>query len=72
MGVVMVRSREALWQESGAESVQVRLHDSSRDVVNDFFDICELGKAPIAVPDDLRLNRSITRFKPPCPHHELR
>ena len=56
---------KALWQESGAESVQVRLHDNSRDVVNDFFDICELGKAPIAVPDDLRLNRSITPLQAP-------
>lgn len=47
-------------QEVGARRVLVRAYVPSRDVVSDFFTVCDLGPPPAPTPGGIRINASIS------------
>ncbi len=50
---------------SGAEKVVVRAHSHSRDVVSDFFNLCNLGSPPRVGRSPIRENQSILAVQAP-------
>ena len=56
---------ELLREDSGAERVIVRAHTRSRDAVNDFFQVCTLGKPPRTGKAMIRINASIAAVQAP-------
>ena len=50
---------------SGASRIVVHAYDASQDMVQDFFDVCGLGKAPQTSLGRININPSITALQSP-------